>query len=196
MFTSLFVMSYRVTCCGRFVLRARFCIQHLKGLFQMPNSRYVACADGQSGVELVWPEGDRTQCLMDMSSINAESTQVECLTLYKLLVHLESVKKVASHKLSYTEVTRVTDSTSSSPDSFKVTLKDRMQYQCMADTTKSATMKNFFSQSVAAVSSSKCVRGVFRWRFERVHACLKIQKPYVLTSKALSLKAKEPVEIA
>ena len=94
------------------------------------------------------------------------------------------------------EVTRVTDSTSSSPDSFKVTLKDRMQYQCMADTTKSATMKNFFSQSVAAVSSSKCVRGVFRWRFERVHACLKIQKPYVLTSKALSLKAKEPVEIA
>lgn len=97
MFTSLFVMSYRVTCCGRFVLRARFCVQHLKGLFQMPNSRYVACADGQSGVELVWPEGDRTQCLMDMSSINAESTQVECLTLYKLLVHLESVKKVRGH---------------------------------------------------------------------------------------------------
>ncbi|CAK9079166.1 unnamed protein product [Durusdinium trenchii] len=42
-------------------------------------------------------KGDRTQCLMDMSSINAESTQVECLTLYKLLVHLESVKKVRGH---------------------------------------------------------------------------------------------------
>ena len=34
---------------------------------------------------------------------------------------------------------------------------------------------------------------MFRFRYERVHGTLKLQKPYVITTRAIKLKAKAPV---
>ena len=149
-------------------------------------------------MELAWPQGDKTMLQVDHSSISADNNHIEVMSLYRLLVLLETNKKVLEHKVSYTDVSRVNDANSGSVDSFKVTLAERQKYICLKDTVKVVNMKNFFGPGpcMTRVEQSPYVGGVFRWRFERVHGTLKVQKPYVLSLRALDLKAKQPIEVA
>ena len=175
--------------------RTHTCMHSLVHTFDV--LRYVACSDSsEAGVELKWDEGDKSMLQIDHSSIVPDQNHVECMSLYRLLVHLETTKKLATHKVSYTDVKRVTDHNSTKPDSFEVTIKDRHQYQPLSEAGKANTMNFFFSQSIAQVRDSKHLACIFRWRFERVHGCLKVQKPYVLNCVALDLKAKQPTCLA
>ena len=146
-------------------------------------------------MELTWPQGDRTLVQLDHSSISPESSQVEVMTLYRMLVLLEKIKKVSDHKLSYTQVKRG-DLGAGQTDSFNVTITERQVFKCLTEEGKANTCKSFFSASINALKSSPCLLTTFRWRFERVHGCLKVQKPYVILSSALECKAGQPVHVA
>lgn len=112
-----------------------------------------------------------------------------------MLVLLEKIKKVSDHKVSYTQVKRAELGAGQS-DSFQVTITERQMFKCMTEEGKANTCKSFFSGSINALKSSPHLLTTFRWRFERVHACLKVQKPYVILSAALECKAGQPVHVA
>ena len=132
---------------------------------------------------------------MDHSSITPENGNCEVMTVYRFLTHLERVKKITEYKLSYTECERKPAS-SDGTDSFTVNIKDAHKYRVVADGSgSSGTCKSFFAAFVDALNGSDKVTKVFRRRFERTWACCKVQKPYVMTTRALQLKANAPAQI-
>ncbi len=158
--------------------------------------RYVPVGENCVGVELTWEKGDKTLIQVDHSSITPENGNCEVMTVYRFLTHLERVKKITEYKLSYTECERKPAS-SDGTDSFTVNIKDAHKYRVLADSSGSSgtTCKSFFAASVDALNGSDKVTKVFRWRFERTWACCKVQKPYVMTTRALQLKANAPAQI-
>lgn len=71
-------------------------------LFTLKSSRYVAITEREPGIEFTWPDGDKSLVQIDHASVVPENTQVETVTMYKLLILLEKVKKVTAFKVSYT----------------------------------------------------------------------------------------------
>ena len=156
--------------------------------------RFVPVAESEEGVEFSWPEGDKTLIQCDHASVSQDSTQLEIMSLYRFLVLLERVKRITSYKLSYSECTR--EEGQGSQDKFKVTVKDAHKFKVVSSGAEKVSCKSFFGASMAAVAASNLVKTLFRWRFERVHACCKIQKPYVITSKVIELAAGKPAQCA
>ncbi|CAE7836491.1 unnamed protein product [Symbiodinium sp. CCMP2592] len=156
--------------------------------------RYVPEDAPDHGVPVLWPQGDETPVQIDMSSVdpNAASTCVETMTLYKYLVLLERQKRVSTYTLSYSAVERITADNS---DTFKIEPKDLHKYKPVPDPAKAVTCKGFFGDCEQTVADSSIVRTVFRFRFERVHGCSKVQKPYVVTTRAISLRKGCPLAI-
>ena len=158
-------------------------------------TRFVAASEDGEGVPLEWPKGDRTLLQVDHSSISPDSTQQEVCTLYKFLTHLERVKRLTEYKLSYSECTRQqSGGSSTSTDGFQITLKEMFKYKSLGG-ERAPTQKSIFARCMQGVSGSSWVAPVFRWRFERVHAICKVQKPYVINVKAISLRAGSPQKI-
>lgn len=158
-------------------------------------SRYVPTTDRADGIDFTWPHGDKTLVQIDHASIVPENTQVETVTMYKLLILLEKIKKVTAFKVSYSTCAREEASQGAS-DSFKIVLTEQNKYKCLSESGKAVKGSNFFHKSIEKVKESKFVTPIFRFRFERVHGCLKVQKPYVITLMALDLKAGRPLQIA
>ena len=127
-----------------------------------------------------------------MSSLNPETVNCECMTLYKYLVQLEKQKRVTTYEISYSECKRVT---SGGGDGFEVAVKNGHSFKTLTDTTKSPSCKSFFHDCFTQVDGSQYIQAIFRFRFDRVHACTKVQRPYVYTSVPIELEASKPVEI-
>ncbi|CAL1152126.1 unnamed protein product [Cladocopium goreaui] len=102
---------------------------------------------------------------IDMQSLNADMTSFDIMSLYKYLTTVERQKRVTTHSVSYTEITRL--SSSSGQDSFKVEPKNAHFYQTIPDS-------------------------VLLRSFDRVHAVTKVQKPYCFAKRAISLEASKP----
>lgn len=155
-------------------------------------------SDDGDGVPVEWPKGDRTMLQVDHSSISPDSTQLEICSLYKFLTHLERSKRLTDYKLSYSECIRQAPQSgapsNASADGFKITLKETFKYKCIGG-ERAATHKSFFARCLKQVAASTAVASIFRWRFERVHAICKVQKPYVMTLKAIQLQAGSPHRI-
>ena len=115
------------------------------------------------------------------------------MTLYRYLVLLEKQKRVTSYDLSYSEIKR---SSGGAGDSFDVSIKNGHSFKTLADTSKAISCKAFFHDSFVQVDKSSLVQAIFRFRFDRVHACTKVQRPYVYTMAPLDLEALKPVELA
>ena len=160
--------------------------------------RYVPCSEpveaGQEcrHVTFEWPQGDKTVISVDMSSLNPESTGNDCMSLYKYLVLLEKQKRVTSYDMSYSSCKR---STTAGNDAFEVEIKNGHHFKTIADTTKALTCKSFFHDCFTAVKASEACQTVFRFRFDRVHACTKVQRPYVYTSVAIEVEANQPLQL-
>ena len=161
--------------------------------------RFVPCSEpveaGQEGKHIVfkWEKGDKSMISVDMSSLNPETVGAECMTLYKYLVLIEKQKMVTSYELSYSEVKRAT---SGGGDSFEVTIKNGHSFKTLADSSKPLSCKAFFHDAFLQVDKSQLIQAVFRFRFDRVHACTKVQRPYVYTCSPMELDALKPVELA
>lgn len=160
--------------------------------------RYVPCSDpveaGQEGRHFTfeWPKGDKTVISVDLASLNPESTGCECMTLYKYLLLLEKQKRVTTYEISYTSCKR---SSTGGSDAFEVEVKNGHHFKTLADTSKAMTCKSFFHDTFKAVKDSQACQIVFRFRFDRVHACTKVQRPYIFTSVAVELEANKPLQL-
>lgn len=146
----------------------------------------------EEGVLVEWPDSDKSLISVDHSSINPESTSTEVMTLYRYLVLLERQKKITKYDLSYSEISRLSGSDT---DGFSVKINQGHKFKVMNDATKAASCKTWFGDSVSKVETSSTVQKVFRVRFDRVNACSKLQKPYVMLKHALSLQLGRPVKV-
>ena len=170
------------------------CVSNVENFHIILHPRFVPVAESEDGVEVLWPDGDKTLIQCDHASVSPDSTQLEIMSLYRFLVLLERVKRITSYKLSYSECTR--EEGQGSQDKFKITVKDAHKFKVVSSGSDRVSCKSFFGASMAAVAASNLLKSLFRWRFERVHACCKIQKPYVITSKVIELAAGKPAQCA
>ena len=163
----------------------------------LPESRYVAASEQSDGLAFDWPSGDRTLVQVDHSSVSPDSTNLEVMSLYRFLVHLERVKRLSEYKISYSDCSRKVPTTAgvNVGDGFNVCIKESRKYKTLPSPNGKASAKAFFAPLMQAVESSEIVSKVFRFRFERVHASIKIQKPYCMLTKAISVKANQPTQI-
>ena len=151
----------------------------------------AATDDEAKSVKLSWSEGDKTTVQIDMSTLQPDSTTFDTMSIYKYLLLLEKHKKVTAYDLSYTQCSRVSGS-----EGFNIAPKDLHVYKTMPDLTKALTCKSVFWDCALSVKKSHGLLDVFRYRFDRVNAVTKVQKPYVFSKVALSLEAGQPMEVA
>lgn len=144
-------------------------------------------------VKLDWKDGDRTLIQVDMQSLQPESTAVEAMSAYKYFLLLEKHKRVTSYEVSYSTCARKSGPGS---DGFEISPKELHCFKTLNDLTKSLTCKTIFWDSAVKIESSKGLQTVFRFRFDRIHAVTKVQKPYVFTRAALALEPGQPVLVA
>ena len=143
-------------------------------------------------VVLDWVSGDKTVVQIDMSSLQNDSTAFEAMTMYKYLILLEKHKRVTSYEISYSTCQRRTGQA----DGFDIGPKDKHCFKTVPDLTKALTCKTIFWDSAVKIQDSHGLLVVFRFRFDRIHAVTKVQKPYVFTKTALSLEAGQFVAVA
>lgn len=153
-------------------------------------------ADPAEGVEVKWSQGDKTLIQVDMSALVPANTGFECMSLYRYLLLLEKQKKVTRYELSYSKCSRASSADGDLADSFQVEIADPHKYKTMPDVDKTLSCKSFFHDLIAAIDKSDAAQAVFRWRFERVHALTKVQKPYVAVSAAIKLNPGQPVRLS
>lgn len=79
--------------------------------------------------------------------------------------------------------------------------KCAMKFRCMRDPRQVGsgqeeriTAKNFFSK-VSNVKFNKYALMIFRFRFERVGATWKVQRPYTVAKRGITLKKGKPFKI-
>lgn len=129
------------------------------------------------GLPFAWDLGDKTVIQVDQSSVVADSTAIITSTLYRYLVNLEKTKKITKYDLSFSQVERKALS-GSGEDGFQVIVKDPRKFVCVESRKEEnkATKTNFFNGLFESVIASKVLQHTFRWRFERVNCCSKVQK--------------------
>ena len=140
-----------------------------------------------------WKKGDKTLVSIDMSSLNPETVGFETMSIYKYLVTIEKQKRVTKYDISYSECKRAGNG---GGDSFDISVKNGHSFKTLADTSKALTCKSFFHESFTRVEASSVIETIFRFRFDRVHACTKVQRPYVFSTCPIELEAEKPLELA
>ena len=158
--------------------------------------RFVPTASGSEGVDLSWPDGDKTLVQVDLASISPQNAAMEIMTVYRFLLMLEKQKKLTKYELSYTTCTRASSADASLSDGFKIEVSEPHRFKTIPDLEKALTCKSFFHDLAKSVAESPAAVTVFRWRYERVHAQMKVQKPYVATKIAFKLDPGKPVALS
>lgn len=152
----------------------------------------MAEADLGKYVQLTWDDGDKTMMQIDMASINHESTAAELMSAYRYLLMLEKTKRVTSYDVSYTACKR---KEGQGGDGFDIRPHNKHSYLCSPDLSKPLTMKSVFWDMAVKVRESPWVFTSFRFRFDRVHAVTKVQKPYVFSKLAMTLEPGKPCQV-
>ena len=161
--------------------------------------QWISAADPNEGIDYTSPCGDQTLVQLDESSFSSEGSGITTSSLFKLLTRAEREKGVVDHKMSFLTIVRKSESEieSAGGDGFNVTVKSAMKFRCLRDprsfgtgtgqAEERVTAKNFFSKIVGNTANI--------YRFERVGQNYKVQRPYIITSKPLTLKKDKPVKI-
>lgn len=156
---------------------------------------YISTSDPTGGV--AWNvTSDKSLIQVDDSTLRADATSTTVMSLYKLLVTLEKTKRVTDHKISYLDVKRKEES-EEELDGFTVSIRNPQKFKPMKNPSgreEKNSCKNVFSRCVDSVENSSNLVVVFRFRYERVGGTVKVQKPYVITSRALQLSKGKPVQ--
>lgn len=166
--------------------------------------QWVADSDAEPGVSFQLDQGDKTIIQLDESSFSSESQGISTLSLFKLLVRAEREKGLTEYRLSFLKVERKQDNAvEAGQDGFEIKIKNAMKFRCMKDPRASAeansekvSCKNFFSKALGCIRDSDYIMKLFRYRFERVGQNFKVQRPYVVASKGISLKKDAPLKVA
>lgn len=157
---------------------------------------YVSTTDPAPGVK--WNvDSDRSLVQIDDSTIRQDASSISTMSLYKLLITLEKTKRITEHRLSYIEAKRK-EETEEDLDGFNVVARSQQKFKMLRNPSgreEKPSGKNIFGRCVEAVEASPFLLVVFRWRFEKVGANLKVQKPYVVTKTALQLTKDKPLEV-
>lgn len=161
--------------------------------------QWVGEADSVDGFPLTITS-DKDLVQIDESSFNSEAQGFSTLTMYKMLIRSEREKGVVEHKLSFLKAERKDDATvEAGTDGFNISVKQPMKFKCMRDPRASAdnekvTSKNFFART--SIQNGDSVMRVARFRFERVAQTWKVQRPYCIASRGITLKKNTPLKIA
>ena len=151
-------------------------------------------AEGEEGLEFKLPQGDKTLIQLDETSWKQDGSGTSVISLFKLLLMCENEKNITDHKISYLNVKRKDDANlESGMDGFEVSYKNHMRFKCV--TPDKLSGKNFFCKVIGKASEFQQLIPVFRFRFERIGATLKLQKPHIVTKCSLQLKAGKPMKI-
>lgn len=171
------------------------CVSFFNASFTACQKRYVPAeaAEDSPVVPFGWPEGDATLIQIDMASLQPEATGYETMSAYKYLLKLEKLKKITKYELSYTEAKRCP--VENGEDKFEMSVKNAHVYRCLPEKAKQPSCKGFFADLATSVKDGAAAMTVFRFRFDRVHAVSKVQKPYVFTRVALELEPGKPVQL-
>ena len=149
---------------------------------------YCSADDPAPGVK--WNVlSDKSLVQIDDSTMRQDATSISCMSLYKLLVTLEKVKKATEHRLSYVEVKRKEEG--EELDGFHVTIRSAQKFKVLKNQNGQKDQpsgKNVFSRAIESVEGSSFLLVTFRWRYERVGCNLKVQKPYVVLGKSLAME--------
>lgn len=163
--------------------------------------QWIADSDNDPGVVFDVSLGDKTIVQLDEGSFSAEGQGIATMSLFKLLVRAEKEKGLAEHRVSFLTIKRK-DDLDAGQDGFDVKLKNPMKFRCIKDPRSGGeggqeriSCKNFFSKAVGAIQSSQLVMKVFRLRYEKVGQNFKIQRPYIVTKKGITLKKDCPLKI-
>ena len=159
------------------------------------------CSEG--GVPFVCKD-DRALVQIDESSFSTEAQGFSTLTLYQLLLRAESQKNITEHRFSFLQIDRKA-AVEAGEDGFEIKVKSAMVFRCLRDprafgaqgkVEERITAKNFFSKCVGHTLPKESAVTVFRYRFERVGQNFKIQRPYMITSRSLTLQKDKPLKLA
>eukprot|EP00438_Fugacium_kawagutii_P020691 Skav232340 [mRNA] locus=scaffold1704:535693:541139:- [translate_table: standard] len=156
------------------------------------------CAEPAVPFEI--PAGDRTLIQLDEATFGGEGAQgITTLSIYKLLLRAETEKSITNHRVSFLSVRRK-EAVEAGQDGFDVSLKQSMVFKCCRDPrgdrgdSERITSKNFFSKLISNLPTSLLT--TVRYRFERVGQNFKIQRPYVISGKSISLEKDKPLKVA
>lgn len=160
--------------------------------------QYVPGAHQDSGVEFN-VTGDSAIVQLDMSTFRTDGSGVSTMTMYKMLMLAEKEKNITNLSVSWLKVTRKADATiEAGMDGFEIVVKTPMKFARVEDprASQQVTCKNIFGQYMAEVTGSSAIVKCFRFRFERVGGTFKVQRPYVISVAALSLKKGQPLKVS
>ena len=161
--------------------------------------QWVGEADSVDGFPLTIPS-DKALVQIDEGSFNSESQGFSTLSVYKMLIRSEREKGIVEHKVSFLKVERKDDAAvECGSDGFNISVKQAMKFKCLRDPrasgdTEKVTSKNFFART--NIQDSDSITRVVRFRFERVAQTWKVQRPYCITSRGISMKNGKPVKVA
>lgn len=155
----------------------------------------------EPGIPFACPHGDRTLFQLDEASFAAEAQGFQTMTLYKLLLRAEREKNLTEHRLSFMDIKRK-PTVEAGEDGFEVTIKAAMTFRCLRDPrsfaedkTERITAKNFFAKCVGPTLPKEMAQPVCRYRFERVGQNFKVQRPYMITTRGLTLHKDKPLKL-
>lgn len=116
-----------------------------------------------------------------------------------MLLLAEKEQNVTTHSISWLKVERKQD-VEAGTDAFNVSVKTPMKFKCVkkdeAENAQTWTCKNVFSKLVPKIADCTVIGKSFRFRFERVGGSFKVQRPYVITQKSISLEKGKPLKIS
>ena len=165
--------------------------------------QWVPESDSSPGIPFTMSQGDRSIVQLDESSFAAESQGISTLSLFKLLVRGERDKGLTQHRVSFLTIERKQDgAVEAGSDGFEIKIKAGMKFRCLKDPRSSeganerVTCKNFFSKALDSLQGSQHIMTLFRFRYEKIGQSFKIQRPYVVTKRGISLKKDCPLKVS
>lgn len=156
--------------------------------------QWVQESDASPGLAMNIADGDKTIVQLDESTFNDQAQGVQTSSLFKLLLRAEQQKGVVEHKVSFLRVARK-ENLEAGSDSFDVSIKTPMKFKTMGN-GDAVKCKNFFSKALTATEGTDKILQVFRYRWEKVGQSFKVQRPYVIMAKALTLSKDKPVKLS
>ena len=160
--------------------------------------QYVPRAHQDNGVEFNLT-ADSAIVQLDMSTFRTDGSGVSTMSLYKMLMLAEKEKNMTNLAVSWLSVSRKTDATiEAGMDGFEIVVKTPTKFCRVEDprANQQVTCKNLFGQYMAQVTGSSAMGKCFRFRFERVGGSFKVQRPYVISVAAISLKKGQPLKVS
>ena len=159
--------------------------------------QWVPESEAENSIPFKLSDGDKTIVQLDEASFAQEASGISSLSIYKMLLRSEKDKGVVEHKISFLTVERL-QNIDAGGDGFELKIKSPMVFNCVTSSDK-VTSKNFFHRCLSSLKGSdgtEHLMVVYRFRFERVGQTFKIQRPYICTRHAMSLKKDLPVLVA